>query len=83
MFAYLVAFRVIDERIAILAIHYRLVRTWAVIQPFAEKERVLRGGADTYLNTLEEFAKNVAEKDPRELGNIVRRNLSKDRRWLR
>jgi hypothetical protein len=77
MLAYLVAFNVVDERLAILPVHYRLQKTWAALYPFVERERILRGGYYTYLNTLEEFAKHVAAQDMTTLGEFVRSNMAK------
>jgi hypothetical protein len=51
--AYLVIFDVLDADLAYKALYYRMRRTWTVVEPFVQGERRLRGGADTFLNSLE------------------------------
>ena len=69
--AYLVAFKVFDRRLAYLALHHRLVRTWRVIAPFVRGERRLRGAEATFLNALEEFVEFVRGEDDRAFGSTA------------
>lgn len=63
MLAYLVSLRIIDRRLAILPIHYRIIRTWEVVQPFVLQERDARGDELSFLNLLESFVDLVKRQD--------------------
>jgi hypothetical protein len=76
MLAYLVALRIISYEVAILPVHYRIDRTWAVVRPFVKAERAARGSELSFMNMLEGLAQRVSEQD---MGRIVRpmlRNLA-------
>jgi hypothetical protein len=57
--AYLMKFKMIDDRLAYTALHYRILRTWSSVEPFVRGERVIRGGGNTFLNSLEEVAEAI------------------------
>lgn len=63
MLAYLVSMRILDRRLAVLPIHYRIVRTWEAIEPFVMQEREIRGDQLSFLNLLESFVGFVKRQD--------------------
>jgi hypothetical protein len=63
MVAYLVSLRILDRRLAVLPIHYRIVRTWDTIEPFVMQEREIRGDQLSFLNLLESFVGFVKRQD--------------------
>jgi hypothetical protein len=50
---YLIMLRVVDERIAILPLHYRARAIWAVVHQFVGGERELRNDRNSFMNGLE------------------------------
>jgi hypothetical protein len=66
--AYLVTNRIYNERLAYLPYHYRLIKTWNVLEPFVQGERRLRGAAGTFLNAAEDFVRLVRREDDRAFG---------------
>jgi len=63
MLAYVVSLRIVDRKLAILPVHYRVVRTWGVVSPFAAQERKLRGYELSFLNLLESFVEFIKRQD--------------------
>jgi hypothetical protein len=74
MLAYLIALDVVDERLAILPIHHRILRTWQVAEPFIQAEREKRGYQLSYLNLFEALAMRVRRMDVSEVvGSFLKR----------
>ncbi|GGM14894.1 hypothetical protein GCM10010129_68880 [Streptomyces fumigatiscleroticus] len=73
MLAYLVAFRVVEEDLVFLATHYRLLRTWETVRPYAVTERRLRGDAYSYLNFFEDLALLTRTKSSQDVYDRARR----------
>jgi hypothetical protein len=69
--AYLVNFKMIDDRLAYTALHYRILRTWSAVELFVYGERVLRGGERTFLNSFEEAAAAIQREHLRQDGPAV------------
>jgi hypothetical protein len=63
MLAYVVSLRIVDRKLAILPVHYRVVRTWDVVSPFVVQERKLRGYELSFLNLLESFVEFIKRQD--------------------
>jgi len=63
MLAYVVSLGIVDPKLAILPVHYRVVRTWDVVSPFVVQERKLRGYEFSFLNLLESFVKFIKCQD--------------------
>jgi hypothetical protein len=63
MVAYLVSLKIIDRRLAILPIHYRIIRTWDAVAPLVVEERRHRGDELSFLNLLESFVEFVRRQD--------------------
>jgi hypothetical protein len=66
--AYLVANKIYHKRLAYLPYHYRLIKTWNVLEPFVQGERRLRGASGTFLNAAEEFVQLVRREDDHAFG---------------
>ena len=69
--AYLVNFKMIDNRLAYTALHYRILRTWSSVEPFVRGERAIRGGENTFLNSFEKLAKAITREHLRTDGPAV------------
>lgn len=63
MLGYLVLLEILDERLAILPVHYRAAETWRAMKPFVEGERSLRGDQLSFMNVLEAFIAKVEGAD--------------------
>ncbi len=74
MLAYLVAFRVVEEDLVFLATHYRILRTWDTIRPYAVAERSLRGDPYSYLNFFEDLVVMTRSKSSQDIYNRARKN---------
>ena len=83
MVAYLVAFGRLDSRLAILPLHYRAIRTWSVVKPYVEGERILRGDRYSFLNFFEDFALMCEKVSLDDLYLPIRRQEFRHRRWSR
>ncbi|MFD5539845.1 hypothetical protein ACFWIJ_19025 [Streptomyces sp. NPDC127079] len=73
MLAYLVAFRVVDEDLVFLATHYRILRTWETVRPYALAERHIRGDPYAYLNFFEDLAALTRAKSSQDVYNTARK----------
>jgi hypothetical protein len=69
--SYLVKFKMIDDRLAYTALHYRVLRTWSSVELFVRGERALRGGRNTFLNSFEEVAEAMRREHIRRDGPAV------------
>jgi hypothetical protein len=83
MVGYLVAFGVLDRRLAILAHHYRVIKTWSVVRPYVEAERGIRGSDYSFLNFLEDFAIMCQRASLTDIYIYVRDQAFGHRNWLR
>ena len=63
MVGYLILLKVVDARIAILPLHYRVAQVWATTRPYVEAERTLRTGQHSFMNGLEALAARVETMD--------------------
>ncbi len=63
MLAYVVSLRIVDQKLAILPIHYRVVRTWEAVSPFVVRERKLRGREDSFFSLLESLVEFIKRQD--------------------
>lgn len=72
MVAFLVAFGALDRRLAILPLHYRVVKTWSTVKPYVEAERDLRGDKYSFFNFFEDFALLCQRESPEEVYRYVR-----------
>jgi hypothetical protein len=63
MIGYLSEYQISDPELLALQVQYRLLKTWEAIEPYVRKERILRGGEFTFLNTLEVFVERVRKLD--------------------
>jgi hypothetical protein len=59
----------VEEDLAFLATHYRLLRTWETVRPCAIAERRLRGDPYSYLNFFEDLALMTSTKSSPNVGN--------------
>lgn len=69
--AYLVNFNMIDDSLAYTALHYRILRTWSSVESFVRGERAIRGGENTFLNSFEKMAENIAHEHLKRDGRAV------------
>jgi len=81
MVAFLVAFGVLDKRLAILPLHYRVVKTWSTVKSYVYAERDLRGDKYSFLNFFEDFALTCERESSEEVYLYVR-NQALERRHL-
>ncbi|GAA0925885.1 MULTISPECIES: DUF4760 domain-containing protein [Streptomyces violaceusniger group] len=72
MLAYLVAFDVIEEDLIFLAVHYRLLKTWEVVEPYVLAERRARGDFYSFMNFFEELALMTSQKSTADVYRSVR-----------
>jgi hypothetical protein len=63
MVSYLLSLDIIDRRLAILPIHYRITKTWDAVERFVRAERVARGYELSFLNLLESFVNLIRRQD--------------------
>jgi hypothetical protein len=63
MLAYVVSVRIVDWKLAILPISYRVVRTWEAVSPFVVRERKLRGHEVSFFGVLESFVEFIKRQD--------------------
>jgi hypothetical protein len=66
MVAYLVFFGVLDRQMAYLALHFRVITMWRVIEPHVYAERTVRGDPYSFLNAFEllaDFCRNESSAD--------------------
>lgn len=75
MLAYLVAFELVDERMALLPVYFRLQKTWGLMKPFVEQERRWRGVDSSFLNTVEALVEKIESPQMQMRLNEVQRNL--------
>lgn len=76
--AYLVKFKMIDNRLAYTALHYRILRTWSTVELFVRGERAMRGGNNTFLNSFEEVALAIHREQLRQDGPAVIEQINKE-----
>ena len=75
MIGYLVMLRVVDERIAILPLHYRALKTWRLVKPYVYGERALRNNSHSFMNALEAFAMKMESMDIAALMEKAERSI--------
>lgn len=63
MLAYVVSLKIVDRRLAILPISYRVVRTWEAVSPFVVRERKLREHEVSFFGLLESFVEFIKRQD--------------------
>ena len=64
MLAHVVSLRMVDRKLAILPISYRVVRTWEAVSPFVVRERKLRGPEGSFFfSVLESFVEFIKRQD--------------------
>jgi hypothetical protein len=74
MISYLVLLDILDERLAILPVHYRVLRVWNAVEPFVRGERAIRGDPNSFMNVLEAFVAKVGRADiPTAVKRVNRR----------
>lgn len=76
--AYLVNFKMLDNELAYTALHYRILRTWSSVEPFVRGERAIRGGENTFLNSLETLAKAIGDEHLRRDGPKVLEKIKEE-----
>jgi hypothetical protein len=74
--AYLSLLGVVDDKVAVLPLHYRALKTWQAIEPFVLRERIIRGDELAFFNVLEEFIRKVRRVDIARQVEEVRRAFS-------
>jgi hypothetical protein len=64
-------------------VRYRALRTWAAIERHVAGERVIRGGNNTFFNTLETFIEGLRRMNIEKIDKTVYRRSLKwnDRLW--
>ncbi|MEU4665253.1 hypothetical protein AB0F83_26240 [Micromonospora chalcea] len=72
--SYLIALGVIDERLAILPLHYRAPKTWSVIRQFVMNERARRADPLSFLNAFENLVGIINSSDVDDLSGRLFRN---------
>jgi hypothetical protein len=75
MLAYVVSLRIVDRKLAIVPVHYRVVRTWEVASPFVVQERNLRGYEFSFLNLLESFVNFIKRQDIQRIVEDLNRSF--------
>jgi hypothetical protein len=75
MISYLSEYRISDQEMLALQVHYRLLRTWEAIEPHVRQERSFRGGEFTFLNTLEVFVERVRALDTEAIARRMFRQV--------
>lgn len=75
MFAYLIAERIIDERVPTLIFYYRLDKTWTSLKPHIDQERAYRGPDKPFLEILEALVERIRSADVMKLMTEFRRRL--------
>jgi hypothetical protein len=83
MVAFLVAFGVLDRRLAILPLHYRVAKTWSTVKPYVEAERDLRGDKYSFFNFFEDFAVMCQRESPEDIYRYVHSQALGRRHWFR
>ncbi|MCO1617210.1 hypothetical protein M8C11_21080 [Micromonospora sp. CPM1] len=72
--SYLVALGIVDERLAILPLHYRAPKTWSAIQQFVMNERARRDDPLSFLNAFEHLVDTISSSNASTLsGELFRR----------
>jgi hypothetical protein len=80
MVAYLVGFGMLDKRLAILPHHYRVIKTWSIVEPYVKGERDLRGDQYSFFNCFEDFAL-MCTREPSARSQFYIRNRKAGLRW--
>jgi hypothetical protein len=62
MLAYVVSLRIVDRKLAVVPVHYRVAKTWEAVSPFVAQERKLRGDEYAFLNLLESFVNFIGRQ---------------------
>jgi hypothetical protein len=81
--AYLVNFKMIDDKLAYTALHYRILRTWSSVEEFVYGERRLRGGKNTFLNSFEKAANLINREHLRRDGPAVLNKIKEETKRTR
>ena len=61
----------VNDELVYTALHYRILRTWASVEPFVHGERAIRGGENTFLNSFETAAKDIRNQHLKRDGQAV------------
>jgi len=75
MLAYVISLGIADRKLAILPVHYRVVRTWDVVSPFVVQERKLRGYELSFLSLLESFVNFLKRQDIQRIVKALNKPL--------
>lgn len=82
--AYCVAIGVVNPDMAVVPVHYRLLKTWDTLHPFVLAERDARGDGDSFLNLLEDLVAQAKASDMKVVEERISRiafpNLSESKR---
>jgi hypothetical protein len=71
--AHLAEHRIAEFNLLAPQVRYRAIRTWEAISVLVEGERKMRGGPNTFLNTLETFIQDLQDMDPKKVDERIRR----------
>ena len=71
--AYCISIGVVEHDMAIIPIHYRLLKTWSAVHPFVIAERKIRGDGGSFLAVLEDFVSEAELTDIHSLEKAVSR----------
>jgi hypothetical protein len=71
--AYCVSIGIAEANIAVIPIHYRLLKTWETVYPFVVGERKVRNDGGSFLALLENFVAEAKLIDIRSLEKEVSR----------
>lgn len=80
MVSYLSEYDISDRELLALQVQYRLLRTWQAIERHVKRERELRGGEYTFLNTLEVFVQRVGSLDSDAIARRMLNRVNKAKR---
>jgi hypothetical protein len=76
--AYMIGLGIIDREVAILPMHYRMIRTWDTLAPFVQHERGVRNDPYGFMNAFEYLAESVRREDvvklTQRMGKKILRN---------
>lgn len=71
--AYCIAIGVVEHDLAVIPIHYRLLKTWESVYPFVIAEREIRGDGESFLNLLEDFVAEARQTNTQSLEEEISR----------
>ncbi|MDQ7808422.1 hypothetical protein Q5425_32210 [Amycolatopsis sp. A133] len=71
--AYCVAIGVVNPDMAVVPVHYRLLKTWDTLHPFVLAEREARDDGDSFLNLLEDLVTQAKASDMRAVEERISR----------